>query len=128
MGSKDLVPMGRPTKLNQELIIKAAQYQSKDLIPTIEEFALYLGINRSTVYAWKEKNKDFSNIVDNILSNQARALINGGLSGDFNSSITKLILSGKHGYVEKQEVDNTHTVVQPILGGESTKKIEADDN
>ena len=33
-------------------------------------------------------------------------LINGGLMGDFNASIAKVMMT-KHGYSDKQEIDNT---------------------
>lgn len=101
--------MARPTKLTPELLAKARKYETSDAIPTIEDFAIYLDVNRSSIYEWKGGNTkihaEFSDIVDGILALQAKTLINKGLKGIFNPTITKLILSGKHGYVEKSEVD-----------------------
>lgn len=103
--------MGRPTKMTPELIVKAKQYLDNydTVIPTIEGFALFLDINRDTVYDWRKKHDEFSDIVDKILAVQASKLIDGSLRGQLNSSISKLILSGKHNYVEKKEVDNNIT-------------------
>jgi len=101
--------MARPSKLTEEMVAKAKAYETKDAIPTIEDLAIYLDVNRSSIYEWRggdtELHQQFSDIVDGILALQAKTLINKGLRGAFNPTITKLILSGKHGYVEKSEVD-----------------------
>lgn len=97
--------MARPTKLTEDMMKKAHEYKTTRALPTIEDFTLYLQVSRSTVYKWKDENNEFSDIVDEILTKQALELIDGGLRGRFNPTITKLILSGKHGYVEKSEVD-----------------------
>ena len=50
---------GRPTKLTDALIEKAAKYANSDymtqseVIPTIEGLAVYLDVSRSTIYNWK---------------------------------------------------------------------------
>lgn len=93
------------------------------VLPTIEGFASYLYIARDTVYDWcsipvkptegsldeweakVELHAQFSDIVNEIKNQQAVMLINGGLSNKYNATIAKLILSGKHGYVEKSEID-----------------------
>lgn len=63
-----------------------------------------LGIRRETVHAWRKDDdkQEFSNIVEEILAEQAKRLLEKGMSGDYNASIAKLLLS-KHGYVEKSE-------------------------
>jgi hypothetical protein len=110
---------GRPSKYTEELLAAAREYTATcsergEVIPSIEGFALHIGISRETVYAWlkDEEKAEFSDIVERILLLQARTLANNGLTGVFNSSITKLILS-KHGYSDKQEVDHT-TGGQPL--------------
>ncbi|MFD4554424.1 terminase small subunit [Streptomyces sp. NPDC058469] len=71
-------------------------------LPSIEGLALYLHIRRSTVYDWQKAHSEFSDIVEEILTTQAERLLNGGASGRYNHSISKLILT-KHGYVDKVE-------------------------
>lgn len=104
--------VGRPSKYNEEILELAREYlktfaKRKEVIPTLEGLALYIKISRETVYAWRDEHKEFSDIVGEILAAQAFGLINGGLRGELNPTITKLILSGKHGYVEKSEQDLT---------------------
>jgi hypothetical protein len=102
--------VGRPSKYTEELLTKAAGYvayaYSEDKLPSIEGLALYIGVKRSTIYDWaKQPEKEaFSDILENILAHQAEALINKGLKGEYNSTITKLILT-KHNYSDKQEMD-----------------------
>lgn len=103
--------MGRPTKLTDELIAKAREYiydfrSSDDVIPTIEGLAYYLEIARSTLYKYEADSPDFSDIAERVRQLQAKMLINGGLMGDFNASIAKVMMT-KHGYSDKQEIDNT---------------------
>lgn len=73
-------------------------------LPSIEGLALYLKISRSTVYAWQKEHEEFSYIIETLLQKQAQALLNNGLSGAYNSTISKVILT-KHGYSDKQEID-----------------------
>lgn len=107
--------MARPTSYNQEILELTKEYQSDwktlfpdDVIPTIEGLSLHINIARSTIYDWisqedNEEIKEFSDIVSKILANQGKTLVNKGLTSEFNSSITKAILS-KHGYREGTEV------------------------
>ena len=117
---------GRPTEYSEEILRRSEEYLesasdgykivekpyiSKDgevsqvltvervvKIPSIEGLAFHLGIHRDTVYAWESTYKEFSDIIEALRAKQANELINKGLSGDYNSTITKVLL-GKHGYV-----------------------------
>ena len=119
MGAPKVTKFGRPTKLNEEVIKRAKDYSDnwktiypEDIIPTIEGLCLHCGLARDTVYSWYNDGleddapalkKDFSYIFRDILSNQSKKLLNGGLSGVYNSTITKVMLT-KHGYRDAQEI------------------------
>lgn len=75
-------------------------------IPTIEGLAVHLKIARSTIYEWKDTYSEFSDIIEELQATQAERLLNNGLSGTYNPTIAKVLLT-KHGYVEKQELDHT---------------------
>lgn len=75
-------------------------------LPTIEGLAYYLGINRDTIYSWCKENKEFSDIIETLRAKQANELINKGLSGDYNPTIAKVLLT-KHGYADKIEQELT---------------------
>ena len=119
-------PFGRPTEYSEEIGIKARKYLNtcndeytefhktrsdgsnsferivNVKIPTIEGLALAIGINRDTVYDWKSKYLDFSDIIDELMALQADRLLNSGLSGAYNPTIAKVLLT-KHGYREGLE-------------------------
>lgn len=76
-------------------------------LPTIEGFALYLGVNKTSLYEWEKKNEIFSNALDKIRIEQKKRLLDKGLSGDYNSTIAKLILSSNHGMSDRQDLDVT---------------------
>jgi hypothetical protein len=68
-------------------------------LPSIEGLCLKLNIAKDTLYAWKEKYKEFSYDIDRVLKLQAERLINNGLNGSYNPTIAKVLLT-KHGYRE----------------------------
>ncbi len=108
------------TKYNVEYYEKIKAYigggwqEAGDAIPSIAGLSVIIGIPRKTIYAWasKEGNENLRNILEKILSEQERTLINKGLTKEFSSEITKLAL-GKHGYKETHDIT---TDDQPITG------------
>lgn len=102
--------MGRPSKFAESLV-KAKDYLMGgyetvgDVVPSVAGLACYLGISRSTAQQYAKENEDFSGTLEAIKTLQENRLINKGLIGDFNPTITKLMLAN-HGYHDKQEIDN----------------------
>ena len=74
-------------------------------MPSVAGLACYLEISRSSLYNYKDENARFLDIVERVELLQEKMLVNGGLMGDFNPTIAKLMMT-KHGYSDKQEVDN----------------------
>lgn len=72
-------------------------------LPTIEGAAEYLGVDRNTLYNWEEIYPEFLRVMGELRAKQARMLIENGLSGDYNPTIAKVLLT-KHGYREGQEI------------------------
>lgn len=132
---------GRPPKYSKKILIKTREYidscvdEEKQIVrqansekgyemydyklkvnlPTIEGLALYLGIVKSTVFDWEKKYEEFSNLVEELRAKQAKVLLENGLSGEYNSTITKLILS-KHGYREQLEQEvNVNVSLSHVL-------------
>ncbi len=76
-------------------------------LPTIEGLARFLGIHKDTIYEWEKKFDEFSDVIGDLRAKQAEKLINSGLSGDYNATLSKVLLS-KHGYRDSAEV--THSL------------------
>lgn len=126
-------PGGRPTEFSEDIVNKAityledcedevrsfvsmqgdgyTKYEEKLVvkIPTIEGLARYLKIHRSTLYEWKKTHVQFSYIIEELQQKQAERLLSNGLSGTYNSTIAKVLLT-KHGYTDKTEVDQKTTI------------------
>lgn len=103
--------MGRPTKYNDELQERAERYifdyaEQGDVIPSAAGLCVWLGISRPTLHEWDRAHPNFSNTLDAIRSLQERAALNKGLTGEFNSTIVKLVLAN-HGYSESSKIDHT---------------------
>ncbi len=99
--------MARPTKLTDELTAKAAEYldryeELEEPVPSVAGLACFLKVARSSIYLWSKGEGPFSDIVDDIHSKQEQKLLTGGLLGNYNPSIAKLMLT-KHGYSDKQQ-------------------------
>ncbi len=124
--------MARPQEYNQSYTDKANSYLDtigKNL-PSIEGLAVFLEVHRSTIYDWKDKFPEFSDILEKILAVQADSLMNNGLNGKWNATISKLILT-KHGYSDKQEItgaDGKDLMPTPILGNLNVLSVNNSDS
>ena len=96
-------------------------------LPSKGGLAVYLNVTRETVYDWAQKYPEFSYIIERLGAIQEERLLNNGLSGTYNPTIAKVLLT-KHGY--REGIDNTTNdkdLPTPILGNailnnNSTKK------
>lgn len=95
-------------------------------IHSIEGLADYINISRSNIYLWasQEGKEAFSDILEKIREKQSKTLINKGLKGEYNSAITKLMLT-KHGYADKIENDITSKGEQLATGDISALAAKA---
>lgn len=121
------MPAGRPTKYAKDILTKTKDYidtcgnefwefqkghgptntferRVTVRLPSVEGLALHLGVNRSTIYEWRDKHPEFSNTLEEIDLLQKKMLIECGLSNDYNPTIVKLMLSSNHGMSEKTDI------------------------
>lgn len=119
--------IGRPSLLTEELIQRAIFYLAEDgwmdagdAVPSAAGLACYLGISRPALYDYKKQSEEFSYILEGVQVAQEKMLINGGLVGTFNSTITKLMMT-KHGYSDKQDLNVQTNPLEQLM-----KEIAAD--
>lgn len=102
-----MVKIGRPTEYKEKFIEDMAKYiegcKDKEL-PSVEGFAVMLGVSKKSIYNWSKKNKEFLHALEYLKTVQCRNLMNGGLLGAYNSTIAKLILSANHNMREKSDL------------------------
>lgn len=109
-----MTSVGRPSDYSQEKLditldyIKNYKENYDDAIPTAAGLACALGVAKSTIYLWKGLHQEFSDALDRIATEQERQTVNGGITGVFNSTISKLILHN-HGYSDSSTVEQTTT-------------------
>jgi hypothetical protein len=85
---------GRPSPYKAQEVAKGIEQHIKDCkwhsyLPTVEGLAIHLNVNRSTIYEWRQKHEEFSDIIERMLALQASQLIQNGLVGHYNSTITQ---------------------------------------
>jgi len=83
------------------------EYRLAVTLPTIEGFALFLGVSRTTLFSWGDKYPEFLYSLEMLKADQKDRLINMGLSGQYNATTAKLILMSNHGMSEKSEVETS---------------------
>lgn len=120
------MPGGRPTKYNKAALAKAWEYlenheERGDPVPTAAGLACELGVTKSTLYEWAKHHEEFSNTLASVNQKQERGLTAGGLTGQFQPTIAKLMLAN-HGYHDKQEIGSSRDM-DPII----IRVINADD-
>jgi len=109
------MPPGRPTLYNDEMHQKAIDYIVKDYIkcedvfPSVVGMAVHLNVAKSTLYTWCDDKREgelgsFSDTLDQCQDYQERITLNKSITGDFNPTISKLVLAN-FGYHDK--ADNT---------------------
>jgi len=109
MTEKARHPGGRPTDYTPEMLDLCRDYidNCPDKVPMVVGLCKHINRASSTVYRWAEEEDkaEFKDILGEIKDLQHLKLINSGLDNEFNSAITKMMMT-KHGYSEKiqQEV------------------------
>ena len=105
---------GRPTKYHDGMPDLVMQYLDEyqdmgHVVPSIAGLSIFLNLTRETIHDWitHEEKGLFSDNVRKLMAQQEQALASGGLTGGYNASISKLMLT-KHGYSDKTENDNNN--------------------
>ena len=103
-------PVGRPTKYNEELQEQANDYlfnwSDRDAVPSRVGLCCYIGISKHTSFEWEKLYPEFSATLAAVETLQEHTAMNKGITGEFNSTIVKLVLAN-HGYSDRQAVDHT---------------------
>jgi hypothetical protein len=78
-----------------------------DTVPSVVGLAVHLNVSKSTLYKWAEDNRGtISDTLELCNDKQHMMLMSKGLTNEFNSTITKLMLAN-HGHSEKTSTDIT---------------------
>lgn len=110
VGKVDVYLKKRTDKFYEFWKVRGARSSSfeervKVQLPSIEDFAEFLGVSRKSLYNWEKQYPDFAEALEKIRTKQHNLVVNGSLSGYYNPVISKLILTTNHGY--RDRVDAT---------------------
>ena len=100
------------TKENYE---RCVEYVKKNDMPTITGLAAYLGTTRSRLDTHRKNNEQFAALIEVMKEKFTVHVSEGALTGRYNSSFAKYLLSARLGLIEKTE--------QQVLVGEMPKLI-----
>lgn len=105
---------GAHSKVTPELLRKAKAFVEGEwkkynkTVPTVEMLAKHLNLTRQYLYELPQ----LSDTLEQVQREQASMLIDRGLTNEYNPAIVKLLLSSKHGYVEKQQTENINVNIE----------------
>ena len=118
---------GRPTDYTEDMPQRVFDYIAQSgfkydnekgcwigKLPSKAGLAIYLGVTKPTLYDWAEKYEDFSYALSHVALYQEEELMNNGLNGIFNPTISKLILSSNHGYQERKDITSAGKEVKSL--------------
>jgi hypothetical protein len=99
---------GRPRKYDDDFIINEANqfliWMGKPESVWYECFAIERGYNPHLLSEWAKHNKKFATVYEYAQGWQKAKLINGGLTGKYNSNVLKLVLANTIGWTDKQQI------------------------
>lgn len=124
-------PGGRPSKYDPSFIAELDRYlettgREQTALPTVEGFALHLGVHRDTLYEWAKVHPEFSDTLKEIEQLQKQQLINDGIYGgkEVNATIVKLLLQNNHGMRERTDTTSgDKPLPTPIYGGRAKDSV-----
>lgn len=115
-------PGGRPTSYDVSFIEKVEDYlqttgKEQTSLPTIEGFAIYLGVSRDSLYEWAKKYPKFSDTLKIIELRQKQQLIDDGIYGgkEVNATIVKLLLQNNHGMKERLDQTSADEKIEQLV-------------
>ena len=135
-------PGGRPSEYDPSFVKKVDEYLANAVdkviaipgtgfrtevqLPKREGFAKYLGVTRQTLDNWSKEYPEFFDALERIDAEQKDRVINKGLSGDYNPTIAKLILSANHGMAEKSSQEISGKDGGPIDSNLTIRFVKTD--
>jgi DNA-packaging protein gp3 len=120
---------GRPTKYSEDMLKQTIDYINGGyeslghVIPSVAGLSIVLGVVKSTVWEWSKDNQEFSSALGQLAQKQEMVLTGGGLAGQYNPAITKLILATNHGYSEKQQIEHQGSIQHTQSDTETARRI-----
>lgn len=107
-------------KYSPEMVQKVHDYlqttgKEQMHLPKIQSLALFLGVNRDTLYTWEKEHEEFKEALEIVRMKQAEQLIDDGIYGgkEVNAAIVKLMLENNHG-MRGEEQGGTITLIYNI--------------
>jgi hypothetical protein len=135
---------GRPTIYTEDMPQKVFDYIKQSgfkydhakqcwigKLPSKAGLAIYLGVVKRTLLDWADKYEEFSHALSFVEMYQEQELMNNGLNGVFNSTISKLILSSNHGYTERKDTttngDSVNNAFNITINGDNLESDKSTD-
>ncbi len=129
---KQKLKVGRPTMYTVDTLKEVDRYlkSCKDVtlkngktevhLPKVEGLAVFIGVHKDTLYEWAKIHEEFSDALERVKNEQFIRLIDQGLSGNYNPTIAKLLLSNIHGLRDDRKevlVQNGFSLAELFTGG-----------
>lgn len=115
---------GRPTLYKPEYCEGIIAFcENHNEVPFLQDYAHLIGVCKDTLQEWASVHPEFSLAYKKAKDIQEKKLVTGGLTGKFNPAVTIFVLKNVSGWRDKQEINQTGTIV---IQAEDIKKSKAD--
>ena len=109
---------GCPTEYTDAFIEREAEalieWLKKDSNFYFKKFALERGYHPQRLSEFAQKNKRFSEALEKAKAWQELRLVEGGLQGGYNSTITKFVLTNCHNWADRTQQTLSGDAVNPL--------------
>lgn len=121
--------MGRPTKYSESVVEITRRYYlwcvRNDECPFAEGLAIKLGVDDSTLWHWVNRHDEFREAYEILMTLQKLVLKRKGLSGEYASSIVRLLLSNSIKASSRCEKESKKTQIDEKLNNLSVVERKA---
>ena len=98
--------MARPSKYKEEYCEGIMEYFRNEEIPFFEEYADSIDVHVDTLHEWASVHQEFSEAKKRAKQIQKAKWMKGGLTGDFNPTVTIWLGKCNHGMREAEAENN----------------------
>lgn len=96
--------------------------RQKVSMPTLEGLSSFLGTTKTAMLSWEKQFPKFHCALEEVRRAQHDRLMDKGLSGEYNPTIAKLVLSSNHGYAEKTKTEHSGDLTISVEKKEAIEK------
>jgi hypothetical protein len=122
--------VGSPEKYTDKQLVELTKdyisdgYRVNDLFPNIAGLALWLKLNRTTIYERAKECKEFSNTLESLKDLMEQNITKNALEGKYNANFATFLCKSRLGMKENDVPQTQQVNIQVVTNGEQQPMIQ----